>query len=144
MENLTEEQLEKIKKIEDWIKELEEEIANSTNKENIKEYKEHIAFAKELIEGVKKTINESHILPEYRRNGYFNSKEFREIEEKVDSKLDKMDIKSSEEFLLMKKIILKKEYNLDWKREEERYFPGSKPVIVEYVDDWNRNHRNKK
>lgn len=79
-----------------------------------------------LIDNLLNPIDsDSMLLPEYRKNGYFNSAEFKEIEAEVDARLqqiENLDRKNIEE---VKQKLLKELYHIDWKPTYERYMPGT-------------------
>ena len=131
MDKLTIEQLNDIAFLEKDIKHYEEQIKKAISKEEQFKYESRIIFNKSLIEKIKNPIkdDESYLLPEYRKNGYFNSEEFKKIEKEVDELIKELNIENTKEKNLTKKEILKEKYNIDWLSFEERFTKDSNVII---------------
>lgn len=116
-----------IKHHEETIKEYEDIILKSTDEEEIEEYRKLIEMIRVLIERIKtpRPDTDSYFLPEYRKDGYFNSAEFKEIERIVDEEIKIIGLTNSNEINIIKQEILKNKYGLDWVPLEERFMPGT-------------------
>jgi len=113
-----------IEKGKELLKTLDDEEAIKEQEAYIKSWERLLAKSKSAPKDP-----ESIFLPEWRSDGFFCSKEFKKIEEKVDLLLDTMGFPLSPERDILKQKILKEEYNIDWVTLEHRFVKGVNVII---------------
>ena len=75
-----------------------------------------------------KMVDEMY-LPEYRKDGYFNSAEFKAIEKEVEEEIAGMPGVTYRTHEQVKQRILKRKYNIDWCPLEEQFMPHVQVII---------------
>ena len=120
--------MDKINYYEAKIKKYEKIISELTDEEEIERYKVLLNFCKESLRDIDKSVKtvDDYLLPEYRKDGYFNSSEFKEIEQKVNEEVKALGLETQYQFDIIKQEILKNEYGIYWiPFSKERFMPGT-------------------
>lgn len=79
-------------------------------------------------EELEKTKDEM-FLPEYRKNGYFNSDEFKIIEKEVDDYISSLNEVTTQNYEILKQEILKNKYNINWLPYYKRFMPNVQVIV---------------
>ncbi|MBQ7776643.1 MAG: hypothetical protein IJ379_12055 [Lachnospiraceae bacterium] len=79
-------------------------------------------------EDLEKSADEMY-LPEYRKEGYFNSEEFLKIEKEVDEFVSNIPGVTRQNFDTLKQKVLKDQYGIHWLPFTERFMPGVQVII---------------
>lgn len=125
-----------IEELKDEQKYIETIIENNSNKEVIDEYtKLHsvidlVITTKETPskEEIEQKLDEMH-LPEYRKDGYFNSNEFKEIEKEVEDYINTLEGVNPNNYELLKEEILRNKYNINWLPPHKRFVPKVQVIV---------------
>lgn len=117
------------------IKEYEKIIEESTDEEEKNRLQDLITFNMDMIKNTRRPAKDtdSYFLPEYRKDGYFQSREFKLIEAKVDSevlKICEQQKLTPYECEIIKQEILKNEYGLNWVPLSKQFMPG----VMVFID----------
>lgn len=125
-----------IEELKDEQKYIETIIENNNNKEVIDEYtKLHSVI--DLVITTKETPSKEEIeqkldemyLPDYRKDGYFNSNEFKEIEKEVDNYISTLEGINPNNYELLKEEILRNKYNINWLPIHKRFVPKVQVIV---------------
>lgn len=125
-----------IEELEDEKKYLETQIESEADEKELKELQQlHSVISMVLIN--KKTppkeeldrMRDEMFLPEYRKDGYFNSEEFKVIEQEVDDYIRTLEGVNTNNFEILKQEILRNKYHINWLPYHKRFMPDVRVII---------------
>lgn len=111
-----------IEYFENKISILKEELLKTTDENKKRELNVALTLYNASIRNLKSDDNLDYLLlPEYRIDGYFQSENFKKIENMVLNEIYNMGISSPKEIELLEQITLKEKYDIDWLPYHKRF-----------------------